>query len=815
MELASDELDSPHTPAVSSFVLAPTPSRCTAWSTDASSLDFFSPAALPSSGNSSRPCSSVKPPVFSPPHASKGSGFWTFEDSGKNVVLKARASSFSFSSPLLAHPLCHLDLLAGGCREREKEEHIFAAASACPACAVSVARLQAGDRAVVEGPPHSGKTFLLKQMAAEIALGCCPQFFLPDCGSRRKGQGVLVLAYGGDLSLHDIRETIEDMLTANFQASRLCCRAEHAGSWPSPLSSFASAGEKSRMRHIVSCMAEQALRHVFVINVYTPLQLLHIAKWLPFFFCAHPSVRALLVDGVIKNVASAMAESPAGPGRTFFSFSSRGRGVDAMRTEGRKRRRTEAHYEGQGLAQDSSQSNHSTSPFFSSTCYPSLDASRNSPPATGGLCPFRGPTHSMHLLTLAVQQILRLHQEERLLLVYTKQFSASIEGKNKGEDSVSLPLSVPRFAAKQEPLERPTAQRHGEGNLDCPYTSDSALLGFHKGVKACVAEGGLLSGKTAVGAHSSCSDETVSGSRSSKSFHELQKRARTHMSTDAFVARNGSTEARSGNPVEGIPGNEEMWQNVKFLCFPKCSVGALLRNVATAATSERRSPVLRCPHCRSRAASQLSRSTGTVWANIPRRHYRVFQFQFVRAESSVTCDPIPIKGTRRPTEKRVFTEKKNSLHSPGTFLACLCSWRSADDFGRYPVSLKKAVSGPDMVAQSGGSCSRQITGVVVGGRHVVREGRVSDWDRQERSSGDLRGNQQNDRTSEAREQEEQEKGKEHCFSRDPLLAVVQGKGEQTRETRAATTVPEKPRCAACGVFFFLTKDGQRDFVLPV
>ncbi|KEP61283.1 UNVERIFIED_CONTAM: hypothetical protein HHA_308850 [Hammondia hammondi] len=813
MELASDELDSPHTSAVSSFVLAPSHSRSAAWSTHASSpLGFTSTAAFPSSGNSSRPCSSAKPPVFTPPHTSKGSGFWTFEDSGKNVVLKARASSFSFSSPLLAHPLCHLDLLAGGCREGGKEEFLSSTASACPACALPVACLQAGDRAVVEGPPHSGKTFLLKQMAAEIALGCCPQFFLPDCGSRRKGQGVLVLAYGGDLSLHDIRETIEDMLSSNFQASRLCCRAEHAVSRSSPLSSFASVGEKSRMRHIVSRMAEQALRHVFVINVYTPLQLLHIAKWLPFFFCAHPSVRALLVDGVIKSVASAMAESPAGPGRTFFSFSARGRGVDAMRTERRKRRRKDAHDEAQGPAQDSSQSNHSASPSFSSTCYPSLDAIRNSPPATGGPCPFRGPTHSMHLLTLAVQQILRLHQEERLLLVYTKQFSASFEGKDKGEDSVSLPLSVPRFAAKQEPLERPTTQRHGEGSLDCPYTSDGALLRFHKGVKACVAEGGLLTGKTEVKAHPSCSDETVSGSRSSKSFHDLQKRTRTHTSTDAFK---GSTEARGGNPVEGIPRNEETWQNVKFLRFPQCSSGALLRDLATAVASERRPPVLRCPHCRSRATSQLSRSAGTVWSNIPRRHYRVFQFQFVRAESSIACDPVPIKGTRRPTEKRVSAETNSLLHSPGTFLACVCSSRSADDFGRYPVSLKKAVSGPDMLALSGGSFSSQITGAVVGGRHVVREGRASGWDTQEKSSGELRGNRQNDWTREAREQEEQEKGKEHCFNRDPLLALVQGKGEQTRGNRAATAVPEKPRCAACGVFFFLTKDGQRDFVVPV
>ncbi|CBZ54906.1 conserved hypothetical protein [Neospora caninum Liverpool] len=702
-------------------------------------------------------------------------------------------------------------------------------------------------------------------MAAEIALGCCPQPLLSDYGSRGKGQGVLVVAYGGDLSLHDIRETIEDMLTARFQA-------EHGTSrWPSPsFSPFACVGEKNSARHLVSRIAEQALRHVFVINAYTPLQLLHITKWLPYFFSVHPSVRALLVDGVIKGVASALAESSAGPGQTFFAFSSRRRVPEGKRIEKRKRK-ADAGGDEIDTWKKSSQPRHSASPSAPSSPYspssPSVDTSAqavfaprtNSPAGTGAASSLRGPTHSMHMLTLAVQQILRLHQEERLLLVYTKQVSPASsslsEGKEKREDRVSFPLWIPCVVARQKALGDRAVHRDEECSSCCRYTSDSALHGPHKGMQACapgripeacvqrrfpgapgsesVPEEELRMWKTEGGERrSSPHEQILSDSLSSSLSHSPQKPARTNNSTEASGATEGSTEAGHGSTAEGKCGNEGTWQNVKFSRFPQCPGGALLRIVATAATDPRptvlRSPLL----CGTRPRCQVAaRSERNVGLNELRRHYRVFQFQLVRAESSVACEPMAIEGTNGQLGKRVSVEAlEDKLRSPGTFLACVCSCRSVDDAGRRHCPLQP-VSGPEQSAQPGtpanaagtrGGCTRQITGVVVGGRHVVREGGIerrigeSDWERQEKSPRALRGDGHHEGTENAFEQEEREKDKQHGrVSRDISIALLQGKAQSVKETRGASNVAEKPSCATCGVFFFLTKEGHRDFVVPL
>ncbi|PFH33947.1 hypothetical protein BESB_070990 [Besnoitia besnoiti] len=745
------------------------------------------------------------------PTYSLGQQIWSFEDSGKSILLKARAGAFEFTSLLLAHPLRHLEqLLEGASQKGEAERDPGGAASerlplpsSCPACARPSVCLRAGDRIVVEGATQSGKTLLLRQLAAEIALACYPKSAPLNCDSRGRGQGVLVLSYGGDVSLLNIRETIEDMLAEKLQASPTGAepRAHAAPLKPARVARPSRLSEAKRERLAVRRAAAQALRHVFVISIYTPLQLLHVTKWLPFFCATHPSVRALLVDGVVTTAAAALAASPGGPAQTFFRFAPcGGESRDPGRRERKRRRRGETANSDHGdsgalerrgglaASLGSAGASPASSGGGGTGSKPATSFSRSAAPAAAASARAT-PTSSMQLLTLAVQQILRVHQEQRLLLVYTKQTAASAAAARGGEGEaepgdkrVAIPLPLPRFAARAG---------DAEGSAELP--AEARSLGS-------------------------------AASRAAPPSEEARERQ---------TARGpGASPSRGDRAADTAFHRDSLWTLAGFPRFPRGAVGFLLRRVASdawvRATRQPVSKLVSCLHkSRARRGSEGEGSERFARGAAPRRASRVYQLQLLKAESLASCGAQPPEAVTRegePPHASTFQEGSQSALT-GTVLACVCSCSSvgglsgrgaSGDLRRSQATHASAAAGVGS-AESPDAVRARVVCAVAGNTHLVanedsvgacllrRSSEAEGAESAAKPRGGLR---------EAPRREEVEGGASGLQERGGGAAALfrRSFAESVAEGSDVALARRQATGGTCGVFVLLTKHGSRDVV---
>lgn len=219
-----------------------------------------------------------------------------------------------------------------------------------------------------------------------------------------------------------------------------------------------------------------ASRRAYVITVFTPLQLVHVVKWLPAFFSGHPSVRTVLVDGVISHCPGAAAYAGYTP---FVLCDEAGKAAEKAEEEldaEVDREERDGQHNAHGVSSGTCSPKELTSlaesesalglgptqrqgAVLHSTATPVAAAASFLPgsPAAFGLSstefldacrlPLPGrlppPPSAAQLLTSAVQHLLQLQQKEKFLLVYTKQLASVSPNSPKPSGLASVELSFP------------------------------------------------------------------------------------------------------------------------------------------------------------------------------------------------------------------------------------------------------------------------------------------------------------------------------------------------------------------------------------
>ncbi|PHJ18859.1 hypothetical protein CSUI_007311 [Cystoisospora suis] len=521
-----------------------------------------------SQGYISYPQFSPRPPSLSPspslPHSSPSwlrpatappAGAWLFEDTGKAVLTRSRSRVFQFGCPLLSYPLAYLQCLAGeevpsylplrGTASEPRRDDPCCAF--CPGCGAhtppKTTALRAGDRLVIQGPPQSGKTFLLKHLAAEALL------------RDRRGR-ILLLSYGGDCSHSSLREALRNLLEGcalQLQVAR--------PSSPHHLKSASEYPKKKKRKKDVHLIAD-ALKRTYLITVFTPLQLLHVVKWLPAFLSSHPSVRTVFVDGVITHWPGAgsagytpfvLCDDEVGTGNVV----EKARGEIGAPSGGDHPEQMDGHHVAPGslspketafsveaensrnfesaqrqsdlLASTTSEvaAAQSSSPGALQPCRlssPSLSTESADPcrlPLSSRVPP---PPSAAQLLTAAVQELFHLHHREKFLLLYTKQFAGFSSNSTKTSGLASIELCFPICV--------PVSSR-GTVEGDC--------LGDHR-VLPSVSEGG-------------CSRCLLKKRKRENSVPRLQERLRCYVR--GAREEGGATSDGKSNSKQGARSPEE------------------------------------------------------------------------------------------------------------------------------------------------------------------------------------------------------------------------------------------------------------------